>query len=230
VTAPAPVEQLVACRRARLNSPVRAGQPAAGLRWVPAMRRDGVRVRSCFLNVLPGLTLATLMTLSALAETRAGAADPSADAVPKSDAQGSVSAQGAGAPSAPSMHPTARKLPQVPDQPASRTQATRPLVSGKDVPAPAAHDPPPVGQHVEAHDAPTHSQSSSSSVPVKGPHPATAPPQPARQAPAQPPPAARPPDAHPPERGPQPQPQTKDPDVRDAGPHADRTSRDRAER
>jgi hypothetical protein len=179
----------------------------------PAMRRDRVRVRSCFLSVLPGLTLATLMTLSALAETRAGAADPSADAVAKSDAQGTVSA---------------RKPPQAPSQPASRTQATQPLARRKDGPAPAAHDPPPVGQRVDARDTPTRSQSSSSSVPVNGPHSATAPPQPARQAPAQTPPAARPPDAHPPEPGPQPQ--TKDPDVRDSGPHADRTSRDRAER
>jgi hypothetical protein len=163
--------------------------------------------------------------LSALAKTHAGAADPSADAVPKSDAQGSVSAQPAGAPSAPSMHPTERKPPQASDQPASRSQVTHPAPRRKDEPAPAAHDaPPPVGQHVDAHDVPPRSQSSSSSTP----HSAAAPPQPARQAPGPTPPAARPPDAHPPEH--EPQPQTKDPDVRDAGPHADRTSRDRAER
>ena len=218
MTAPAQAEQLAACRRARLNSPVRLVSPPPAALGSPAMRRNRVRVRTCRLNVLRGLTLATLMTLSARPETRAGAADPSADTVPKSAAQGSVSTQPAGA----------RKPPQAASQPASRTQATQPLARRKDGPAPAAHDPPPVGQHVEARDAPTRSQSSSSSAPARGPPSATAPPQPARQAPGPTPPAARPPDAHPPEHGPQPQ--TKDPDVRDSGPHADRTSRDRAER
>ena len=158
------------------------------------------------------LALATLMTGSVFMGARAAAADPTGNVVP----QGSLAAQPAGAPSAPSARPNTVNPPAKSD-----------LRRGTDQPASAVHRPAPGGQDATAPDASKRNQPSSGSVPVHRTHPTTVPAQPSRQVPT---PTATPSaDAHPSEHV-VPQPQAKDPDPRDSGPHADRTSRDRAER
>jgi hypothetical protein len=163
------------------------------------------------------LALATLMAGSVFVGARAGAADPTGNVVPQSDPQGSISAQAAGAPSKPSARPNTVNPP-----PKSELRLRT------DQPASAVHHPTPNGQGATAPDASKRNQPSAPSVPVRRTHPTVVPAQPARQVPT---PTATPPspDAHPPERV-STQPQAKDPDPRDSGPHADRTSRDRAER
>jgi hypothetical protein len=162
------------------------------------------------------LALVTLMAGSVFVGARAGAADPSGNVVPQSGPQGSISAQPAAAPSAPSARPNTVNPP-----PKSELRLRT------DQPASAVLHPTPNGQGATAPDASKRNQPSAASVPVHRAHPTVVPAQPARQVPT---PTATPPsDAHPPERV-LPQPQAKDPDPRDTAPHADRTSRDRAER
>jgi hypothetical protein len=162
------------------------------------------------------LALATLMAGSVFVGARAAAADPTGNVVPQSDPQGSISAQPAGAPSAPWGRPNTVSPPPKSD-----------LRRGTDQPASAVHRPTPNGQGATAPDASKRNQPSAAPVPVHRTQPTVVPAQPVRQVPT--PTATPPPDAHPPERVPT-QPQTKASDPRDSGPHADRTSRDRAER
>jgi hypothetical protein len=162
------------------------------------------------------LALVTLLTGSVIAGLRAGAADPTGGVVPQNDVIAPTSAQPIGAPPAPSARANTVSPP-----PKSE------LRRGTDQPASAVHSPTPNGQGATAPDSSKRNQPSAASVTVHPTHPTVVPAQPARQVP--PPTPTPPPDIHPPERVPT-QPQAKDPDPRDSGPHADRTSRDRAER
>jgi hypothetical protein len=169
------------------------------------------------------IALAALMTGSTLAGAHAAAADPSESVAPP---PAGVRAPPATRPNSPTTagatHTNSSDARS--GSPENRTRATS--AQHTDQPVLATHQPTSTRPQAGAHDAPTRSQSSAS--PVNRKPPALLPSQAARQAPTQAPPAARPADSQPPE--PVAPPQVKDPDTRDAGPHADRTSRDRAER
>jgi hypothetical protein len=181
-----------------------------------AIGRYRVPTRTRMMSEPRRLALVTLLTGSVIVGARAGAADPTGGVVPQNDVIAPTSAQPVGAPSAPSARPNTVSPP-----PKSE------LRRGTDQPASAVHRPTPNGQGATASDASKPNHPSAASAPVHRAHPTVVPAQPARQVPTS---TATPaPDAHPPERVPT-QPQAKDPDPRDSGPHADRTSRDRAER
>jgi len=178
-------------------------------------------MRIPLVSVTQRLALAVLVTAAALAGPRA-VADPARGAAPPGNAEKPTPGQPAGESSALTIHPIATP-------PASRTQAKSPLLRHGHRPPSSAHRPPPARQHVSAADPQKPRISHPPSAPVHGTHREVVPPQPAQKAPSPQPPTAHPSDDHAPERIP-PQPQAIDPDARDAGPHADRTSRDRAER
>jgi hypothetical protein len=175
-------------------------------------------MRARLLSVPCRFAFAALMAVSALGVVRA---DPPAAAAGRGDAKESVALQPAAAQPPLATPSNKENATQARSDPASRTRKTKPLS--------AHHQLPPRTRHLSASDAAGVKQLRDPSAPVNGPRPATAPPQAALQAKDPTPSAAPPPAAH----GAEPvvtQTPTSDPDPRDAGPHADRTSRDRAER
>ena len=154
------------------------------------------------LSVPRGFALAALMATSALGGARAADADPPAGSAGRGDADGSVAAEPAAALRPLATPPNTKIGTRAHNDPASRTQSTTlRRRTHKAKPSSADHHLPPTPHHVGAPEAA------------------------ARPTPS----AAPPPVAH----GAEPvmtQTQAKDPDPRDAAPHADRTSRDRAER
>jgi hypothetical protein len=183
------------------------------------MRRYRVRMRT---RLLPRrITLAALMAVSAIGGARAGDADPPAGVAGRGDADRSVAAQPAAAQPPLAMPPNTKNATRARSDPASRTRKTKP--------SSAHHRLTPAPQDAGAPGAAAGNQPRSPSAPVNRPRPATAPPQATRQATSPVPSAAPPPVAHGAESIVT-QTQANDPDPRDAGPHADRTSRDRAER
>jgi hypothetical protein len=192
------------------------------------MRRYRLRMRT---RLLPRrITLAALVAVSAIGGARADDADPPAAVAGPGDAEGSVAAQPAAAQPPLAMTPNTRNATPARGGPASRTQPTSlQWRARKAMPSSAHHRLTPAPQHVGAPAAAAGNQVRSASAPVNRPRPATAPSQATRQATSPAPYAAPPPVAH--EAEPVvTQTQANDPDPRDAGPHADRTSRDRAER
>lgn len=149
-----------------------------------------------------GFAFAALMAVSALGGARADDADPPADIAGRSHADGSVAAQPAAAQAPRATLANSKSATRARGDPASRSQSTsRPRRTYKAKPSSAHRQLSPIPHRVGA--------------------PQTA----ARPAPS----AALSPVAH----AAEPvviQTPAKDPDPRDAASHADRTSRDRAER
>jgi|HubBroStandDraft_1064217.scaffolds.fasta_scaffold14854_2 hypothetical protein len=160
-------------------------------------------MRTRLLSVPRRLALAALMAVSALAGARANDANPPAGVAGQGDADGAAAAQPAAALAPLATPPNTNNATRARSDPASRKQATSSRRR--------THDTKP------------------SSALVNRSRPTAALPQSARQATSPAPSAPPPPVA----RGAVPvvtQTQAKDPDPRDTGPHADRASRDRAER
>ena len=175
--------------------------------------------------------LAALMAVSAVGGVRADEADPPAAVAGRDDAKGVVAVQPAAAQALLATPPnTKNATTPARSEPASHTQSASPgRRARKTKPSSGHHQVPSTTRHVSAPDAAARNQLPGRSAPVNRPRPATAPPQAARQAKNPAPSAASPPAAH----GAEPvviQTQTSDPDPRDAAAHADRTSRDRAQR
>jgi hypothetical protein len=172
-----------------------------------------VRIRT---RLLPRqIALAALVAGSALVGVHASVADPPESVLP----------QPAGAPAAPATRPNAPTAPRATQANSTHAKSAH----SSDQPVSAVHQSISTRPRAGVHDAAKHSEPSAHSTAVHRVDPAPLPPRAARQAPASALPATRPPETLPPQRV-VPPPQVKDPDARDSGPHADRTSRDRAER
>jgi len=154
------------------------------------------------LSVPRGFALAALMAASALGGARADDADPPAGVAGRGDADGSVAAQPAAALRPLATPPNAKIGTRARSDPASRTQSpTLRRRSHKPKLSSADHHLPPNPHHVGAPEAAARPAPSAAPAPVAhGAEPVVT------------------------------STQAKDPDPRDAAAHADRTSRDRAER
>jgi hypothetical protein len=159
-------------------------------------------MRTRLFSVPRRFALAALMVVSALGGARADDADPPAGVAGRGNADGSVAVQPAAALRPIATPPKTNNGSRARSDPAPRTQSTNlRRRTHKAKPSPADRHLPPTPRRVAEPGPAARSESS----------------------------AALPPVAH----GTEPvvtQTQAKDPDPRDAAAHADRTSRDRAER